>query len=87
VLVSVSCLLYVLRSFIFQSKDNAGNGNSRGRYKFVGRQGYLSSKTQTEKWKHDLYKDIDKDAVPAFLKTRMTRLQNWGSSFGFIKYL
>ncbi|XP_045786668.1 uncharacterized protein LOC123881935 isoform X2 [Trifolium pratense] len=39
---------------------NGGNSNYRGRDKFNGRQDYHPVKTQTEKWKHDLYQEVNK---------------------------
>ncbi|KAK2405070.1 endo-1,4-beta-xylanase [Trifolium repens] len=42
---------------------NGGNSNYRGRDKFNGRQDYHPVKTQSEKWKHDLYQEVDKDAI------------------------
>ncbi|XP_061354476.1 uncharacterized protein LOC133299074 isoform X2 [Gastrolobium bilobum] len=43
---------------------NGDDGNYRGRDKFNGRQGYRPIKTQTEKWKHDLYQEVNKDHIP-----------------------
>jgi endo-1,4-beta-xylanase len=42
---------------------NGGNSNYRGRDKFNGRQDYHPVKTQSEKWKHDLYQEVDKDSI------------------------
>ncbi|KAL4288984.1 hypothetical protein AHAS_Ahas19G0340800 [Arachis hypogaea] len=43
---------------------NGGNGNYRGRDRFHGRQGYQPAKTRAEKWKHDLYQEVNKDPTP-----------------------
>ncbi|RYR37325.1 hypothetical protein Ahy_A09g042229 isoform B [Arachis hypogaea] len=43
---------------------NGGNGNYRGRDRFHGRQGYQPTKTRAEKWKHDLYQEVNKDPTP-----------------------
>ncbi|GAU14985.1 hypothetical protein TSUD_47800 [Trifolium subterraneum] len=42
---------------------SGGNSNYRGRDKFNGRQDYHPVKTQTEKWKHDLYQEVNKDSI------------------------
>ncbi|XP_058769585.1 uncharacterized protein LOC131643389 [Vicia villosa] len=42
---------------------NGGNSNYRGRDKFNGRQDYHPIKTETEKWKHDLYQEVNKDQI------------------------
>ncbi|CAL5209827.1 unnamed protein product [Lathyrus oleraceus] len=42
---------------------NGGNSSYRGRDKFNGRQDYHPVKTQTEKWKHDLYQEVNKDPI------------------------
>ncbi|CAI8604821.1 unnamed protein product [Vicia faba] len=41
---------------------SGGNSNYRGRDKFNGRQDF-PIKTQTEKWKHDLYQEVNKDPI------------------------
>ncbi|TKY51039.1 hypothetical protein E2542_SST22546 [Spatholobus suberectus] len=43
---------------------SGGNSNYRGRDKFNGRQGYRPIKTRIEKWKHDLYQEVNKDPIP-----------------------
>ncbi|KAI4295767.1 hypothetical protein L6164_035777 [Bauhinia variegata] len=43
---------------------SGGNNNYRERDRFGGRQGYLPSKTRIDKWKHDLYEDVNNEPVP-----------------------
>ncbi|CAJ1924697.1 unnamed protein product [Sphenostylis stenocarpa] len=50
--------------FPSRGRRYGGNDSYRGRDKFNGRQGYRPDKTQTEKWKHDLYQDVSKDPIP-----------------------
>ncbi|XP_027361360.1 uncharacterized protein LOC113869300 isoform X2 [Abrus precatorius] len=52
-----------------------GNGSYRGRDKFNGRQGYRPSKTQTEKWKHDLYQEVNKDPIPQNEDEQIAKLE------------
>ncbi|KAK7308113.1 hypothetical protein VNO77_41709 [Canavalia gladiata] len=52
-----------------------GNANYRGRDKFDGRQGYRPSKTQTEKWKHDLYQEVSKDPIPQNEDDQIAKLE------------
>ncbi|XP_021750189.1 uncharacterized protein LOC110715875 [Chenopodium quinoa] len=40
------------------------NGKFRGRENFGGRQGYRSSGSQAEKWKHDLYDEANRSPPP-----------------------
>ncbi|XP_004511314.1 uncharacterized protein [Cicer arietinum] len=55
--------------------DIGGSGNSRGRDNFNGRQGFLPSKTQSEKWKHDLYQDVNKDPIPQNEDDQIAKLE------------
>ncbi|XP_004496875.1 uncharacterized protein [Cicer arietinum] len=43
--------------------ESVSNSNYRGRDKFNGRQGIPPIKTRTEKWKHDLYQEVNKDPI------------------------
>ncbi|KAF7840738.1 nuclear speckle splicing regulatory protein 1 isoform X1 [Senna tora] len=52
-----------------------GSGNYRGRDRFNGRQGYHPSKTRTEKWKHDLYQEVDKDPIPKNEDEQIAKLE------------
>ena len=54
---------------------NGGNSNYRGRDKFNGKQGYRPSKTRTEKWKHDLYQEVNKDPIPQNEDDRIAKLE------------
>ncbi|RDX99021.1 DNA polymerase kappa [Mucuna pruriens] len=40
------------------------NDSYKGRDKFNGRQGYGPGNSRTEKWKHDLYQEVNKDPIP-----------------------
>ncbi|XP_027366686.1 uncharacterized protein LOC113872966 isoform X2 [Abrus precatorius] len=42
---------------------SGANNNYRGRDKFNRRQGYRPITTRTEKWKHDLYQEVNKDPI------------------------
>lgn len=52
-----------------------GNINYRGRDKFNGRQGYHPIKTRTEKWKHDLYQEVNKDPIPKNEDDQIAKLE------------
>ena len=54
---------------------SGGNGNYRGRDKFHGRQGYQPGKTRTEKWKHDLYQEVNKDPIPKSEDDQIAKLE------------
>ncbi|KAI4298558.1 hypothetical protein L6164_032105 [Bauhinia variegata] len=43
---------------------SSGFSNYRERDRFSGRQGYRPSKTRIDKWKHDLYQDINNEPIP-----------------------
>ncbi|KAJ1381624.1 UmuC domain [Sesbania bispinosa] len=52
-----------------------GNDNYRGRDKFIESHGYHPTKTQTEKWKHDLYQEVNKDTVPQNEDDQIARVE------------
>lgn len=52
-----------------------GNSNHRGRDKFNGRQDNHPIKTQTEKWKHDLYQEVNKDSIPKNEDDQIAKLE------------
>ncbi|MED6169311.1 hypothetical protein PIB30_020291 [Stylosanthes scabra] len=54
---------------------NGGNGNYRGRDRFHGRQGYQPTKTRAEKWKHDLYQEVNKDPKPKSEDDQIAKLE------------
>ncbi|XP_061373874.1 uncharacterized protein LOC133316167 isoform X2 [Gastrolobium bilobum] len=55
--------------------NGGGNSNYRGRDNFNGRQGYNPVKTQTEKWKHDLYQEVNKDPTPKSEDDQIAKLE------------
>ncbi|XP_057450336.1 uncharacterized protein LOC130741438 isoform X2 [Lotus japonicus] len=56
-------------------RGNGGNDNYRGRDKFNGRQGYSPSKTRFDKWKHDLYQEVNKDRAVQNEDDRIAKLE------------
>ncbi|XP_054778704.1 uncharacterized protein LOC129286721 [Prosopis cineraria] len=56
-------------------QGGGGGGNYRGRDRFNGRQGYHSSKPRIEKWKHDLYQEIDQDPIPKNEDDQISKLE------------
>ncbi|KGN52754.1 uncharacterized protein LOC101213709 [Cucumis sativus] len=44
--------------------NGSGGGNYRGRDRFGGRQGYRTSGTRVEKWKHDLFHEANRSPTP-----------------------
>lgn len=54
---------------------SGGNSNHRGRDKFNGRQDNHPIKTQTEKWKHDLYQEVNKDSIPKNEDDQIAKLE------------
>lgn len=52
-----------------------GSGNYRGRDRFSGGQGYHPSEPRVEKWKHDLYQEVDKDPVPKNEEDQIAKLE------------
>ncbi|KAE9611687.1 hypothetical protein Lal_00011750 [Lupinus albus] len=55
--------------------SGGGNSNYRGRDKFNGKQGYHPIKTQTEKWTHDLYQEVNKDPIPKSEDDQIAKLE------------
>ncbi|KAL5194957.1 hypothetical protein HKD37_20G056916 [Glycine soja] len=54
---------------------SGGNNNYRGRDKFNGKQGYRPIKTRMEKWKHDLYQEVNKDPIPKNEDDQIAKLE------------
>ncbi|XP_020210280.1 DEAD-box ATP-dependent RNA helicase 42 isoform X2 [Cajanus cajan] len=54
---------------------SGGISNYRGRDKFNGRQGYHPFKTRVEKWKHDLYQEVNKDPIPKNEDDQIAKLE------------
>lgn len=63
--------------FSFRGRYGGSGGRSsyRGRDGFSGRQGYHPSKTRIEKWKHDLYQEVDKDPTPKNEDEQIAKLE------------
>lgn len=59
----------------YRGNANGGNDNYRGRDKLIGRQGFRPIKTQTEKWKHDLYQEVNKDPIPQNEDDKIAKLE------------
>ncbi|OIW12856.1 hypothetical protein TanjilG_24789 [Lupinus angustifolius] len=55
--------------------SGGGNSNYRGRDKFNVKQGYHPIKTQTEKWTHDLYQEVNKDPIPKSEDDQIAKLE------------
>ncbi|KAL5139948.1 hypothetical protein HKD37_10G029743 [Glycine soja] len=54
---------------------SGGNSNYRGRDKINGRQGYRPIKMRMEKWKHDLYQEVNKDPIPKNEDDQIAKLE------------
>ncbi|KAL2324283.1 hypothetical protein Fmac_023341 [Flemingia macrophylla] len=54
---------------------SGGISNYRGRDKFNGRQGYRPFTTRVEKWKHDLYQEVNKDPIPKNEDDQIAKLE------------
>ncbi|XP_020234681.1 uncharacterized protein LOC109814623 [Cajanus cajan] len=52
-----------------------GNDSYKGRDKFNGRQGYRPGYIRTEKWKHDLYQEVNKDPIPQNEDDQIAKLE------------
>ncbi|CAJ1977332.1 unnamed protein product [Sphenostylis stenocarpa] len=54
---------------------SGGDSNYRGRDKFNGRLVYRPVKSRVEKWKHDLYQEVNKDPVPKNEDDQIAKLE------------
>ncbi|XP_028767718.1 uncharacterized protein LOC114725380 isoform X2 [Neltuma alba] len=61
--------------FSLRGRYRGGSGNYRGRDRFSVGQGYHPSKPRIEKWKHDLYQEIDKDPIPKNEDDQIAKLE------------
>lgn len=51
------------------------NNNYRGRDNFNGREGFRPGKTGIDKWKHDLYQEVNKDPIPKNEDDQIAKLE------------
>ncbi|KAL2349543.1 hypothetical protein Fmac_003543 [Flemingia macrophylla] len=61
--------------FPSRGRRYGGNDSYRGRDIYGGRQGYRSGNIRTEKWKHDLYQEVNKDPIPQNEDDQIAKLE------------
>lgn len=62
------------RRDVFSSRGRY-NGNYGGRDRFQGREDFRVTKTGIDKWKHDLYQEVNKDPIPKNEDDQIAKLE------------